>query len=326
MAPPRLADLCEARFEGTPVRVEVLSDRRVLEREYPLLSAVARASTAVTRHAPRVVRLEYEGDGPIERTLLFAGKGVTYDTGGADLKVGGHMAGMSRDKGGAAAVVGLFGAAAVLRPRGIRLIAEVGAVRNSIGADAYVTDEVVKAHSGIRVRVGNTDAEGRLVMADLLSHCRVRAADATAPHLFTVATLTGHAVLAVGPYSIAMDNGPARAAGAAVALAEVGEAMGDPFHVSRLRREDVDFVKPRSRSEDVLSCNNKPSSSTARGHQFPMAFLLKAAGLERHGNNARTPLPYTHLDIAGSAMENLDWQHGRPTGAPIPALVSRYFG
>src|SRR5439155_798613 len=74
----------------------------------PLIGAVARASYAVPRHHPRIIRLTYEGAGPIERTIFLAGKGVTYDTGGADLKTDGHMAGMSRDKGGAAAIAGLL--------------------------------------------------------------------------------------------------------------------------------------------------------------------------------------------------------------------------
>jgi leucyl aminopeptidase len=159
-------------------------------------------------------------------------------------------------------------------------------------------------------------------MADLLSHLRERALAETNPKLFTVATLTGHAAIAVGPYSIALDNFPARQAGVASALEAAGDAWGDPFDVSRLRREDWDFVKPRSKADEVLSCNNAASSGTARGHQFPMAFLAIAAGMVDHsGRNATQPLPYTHIDIAGSAVVGGDWQHGRPTGAPIVAML-----
>ena len=90
------------------------------------------------------------------------------------------------------------------------------------------------------------------------------------------AVTVGHAVRAMGPYSLAMDNGPARADETADRLGKVGDLWGDPVEVSRLRREDFDFVKPRSRADDVLSCNNAPSSETPRGHQFPMAFLIRA--------------------------------------------------
>jgi leucyl aminopeptidase len=322
MAPPAFADHCRQVFADLPVEVMVKDALDELVRDYPLLSAVARASTPIERHQPRVVRLTYQGEGPITQTLLIAGKGVTYDTGGADLKTGGHMAGMSRDKGGAAAAAGLVHAIAKLKPKGIAVIAELGVVRNSIGAEAFVADEIIRSHAGVRVRIGNTDAEGRLVMADCLSHLRVLAAEVPNPQLFTLATLTGHAQLAVGPYSIAMDNRPARRAGIGAKLVEQGDAWGDPFEISRLRREDFDFIKPRTKADDVMSCNNGPSSRTIRGHQFPAVFLAIAAGLEDHGHKGADPAyPYTHLDIAGSGVEGGDWQHGRPTAAPVVAML-----
>ncbi|HCH63375.1 MAG: peptidase M17 [Deltaproteobacteria bacterium] len=325
MSPIQMATYCEKVFAGTCVRVDVLKVTSQLMKHYPLLMAVARASLPVRRHHPRVVRLVYQGDGPVRRSFFFAGKGLSYDTGGADVKAGGHMAGMSRDKGGAAAVAGLFLAAAHLKPPGIRMVAELGCVRNSIGAESFVTDEIIRSHSGCRVRIGNTDAEGRLVMADLLSHLRLQASKSTNPHVFSVATLTGHAGRAVGPYSIAMDNGPAMDGGMARSLEQVGDLWGDPFAVSRLRREDFLFVRPRTRADDVLSCNSAPSTQTPRGHQFPMAFLAVASGLVRHGRAGGVPIPYTHLDIGGSGVVGGDWQHGRPSGAPVVALAQQLF-
>lgn len=322
MAPPRFAELCEAAFAGSNVEVEIVSDRATLEREYPLMMAVGRASMQVERHHPRVIRLEYQGSGPIERTILLAGKGVVYDTGGADIKAGGHMAGMSRDKGGAAAVAGFVKTVSELAPANVRVIAEIGAVRNSVGEDCFVSDEIITSHAGIRVRIGNTDAEGRLVLADCLSHLREKAVDAENPMLFSAATLTGHAALAAGPNTIAVENGAARAQSIGARLSEAGDLWGDTFEVNRSRREDFEFIAPRSKADDVLSCNNKPSSATPRGHQFPMAFLVVAAGLSDHGLRSERPLPFTHLDVAGSATEGGDWQHGRPTGAPIPALAA----
>jgi leucyl aminopeptidase len=321
MAPPLFADYVAKAFRGSKVKVSVNKDVKKLQQDHPLLMAVARASLAVPRHRPCVIRLEYTPKGKIERTLLFAGKGLTYDTGGADLETGGFMAGMSRDKGGAAAIAGLFLTAAELKLTGVRLIAELGVVRNSIGSDAFVADEIITSHAGCRVRIGNTDAEGRLVLADLLSHLRLQAARAEAPHLLSVATLTGHAGRAIGPYNIALDNGPARANRTAEALMAAGDLWGDPFEVSRLRREDFDFVAPKSRADDTLSCNNLPSSGTARGHQFPMAFLCLASGLDKHGGDSALPLPFTHIDIGGSGAEGGDWQHGRPTGRPLVTLL-----
>ncbi|MBL8726838.1 MAG: leucyl aminopeptidase family protein [Planctomycetes bacterium] len=326
MAPPKFAAYVQQALADLPVKITVQKDVKKLRQDYPLLMAVARASLGVARHRPCVVRLEYTPKGKIEHTLLFAGKGVTYDTGGADLKTDGHMAGMSRDKGGAAAVAGLFLTAARLKRKGVRLIAELGVVRNSIGSEAYVSDEIVTSHAGCRVRIGNTDAEGRLVLADLLSHLRLDGCKEDEPRLVSVATLTGHAGRAVGPYNIALDNGPARALGVAASLMEHGDRCGDPFEVSRLRREDFDFVQPKSKADDVLSCNNAPSSATPRGHQFPMAFLCLASGLDKHGTDSAVPLPFTHIDIGGSGCEDGDWQHGRPTGRPLVAMLTALFG
>lgn len=324
MAPARMAEYCAEHVVGDRMAMEVVDSQDELLAHYPLLSAVARASFGVERHRPRVIRLRYEGGGEICRTLLFAGKGLTYDTGGADIKAGGHMAGMSRDKGGAAAVAGFMRTVRDLAPEGIRVIAEIGAVRNSVGADAYVSDEIIRSHAGCRVRIGNTDAEGRLVLADLLSHLREEALRSPEPHIFSVATLTGHSGRAVGAYSSAIDNGPARSAGISELMGRLGDEWGDPFDPQRMRREDWDFVKPRTRADDVLSCNNAPSVSTARGHQFPMAFLALASGLSSHGGDSEHPVAYTHMDVGGSAMEGGDWQHGRPTGAPLLTLAAAY--
>lgn len=322
MAPPKFAEYCQQAFAGTKVKVTVIDDMPTLERDFPLLWSVARASIEVERHQPRVIRLEYTPEGAIEKTLMLVGKGIVYDTGGADLKTGGHMAGMSRDKGGAAAVAGFVKTVAELEPQGVKVVAEIAAVRNSIGAEAFVSDEIITGHSGIRVRIGNTDAEGRLVMADLLSRLREEALEQVNPSLYTVATLTGHAARAVGPYTALVENGVSKHQGLGNKIVELGDIYGDPCETSRSRREDYDFVAPRTKADDLLSSNNAASAVTARGHQFPMAFLSIVAGLDKHDINSSQPLPYIHVDIAGSGVEGGDWQHGKPSAAPVTALYT----
>jgi leucyl aminopeptidase len=327
MAPPAFAQYCVESFEGSPVTTQVIDDLDLMKSEYPLLHAVARASLKIERHQPRIVRMTYEGDGPIEKTLFFVGKGITFDTGGADLKVGGHMAGMSRDKGGAAAVAGFMKSVACLAPKGIKIVADLAVVRNSIGDDAFVPDEIIKGHAGKRVRVGNTDAEGRMVMADVLSHIRELAISqdqSTQPEIFTVATLTGHAAVAFGPYTAYVQNGAAEQTSVAHRLTTSGVLWADNGETSLSRREDYDFIDPSSKADDVLSSNNAPSVSTARGHQFPMAFLAIASGLDKNDIDADISIPYTHVDIAGSGVEKGDWQHGKPTAAPVTAMLAEF--
>lgn len=310
MVPRRIAELCTQTFSSsTGVRVEVEHD----VSSYPLIAAVSRASMGVERHRPCVVKLSYEPDKPTH-TIILAGKGVTYDMGGADLKTDGHMAGMSRDKGGAGAVAGLLLAAALAKLP-VRVIGLLGLVRNSVGEDAFVSDEIISARSGVRVRIGNTDAEGRLVLADLLAAAKSFTDEATPTLLVSVATLTGHVYRAFGPYAGVIGNGPAKRTGVMDRIDELGELWAEPVERSRPRREDYAFVAARSAAEDVVSSNRLASVNTPRGHQFPFAFIDIASGL-RGGT-----LPLVHMDIGGVAVDPPDWQFGRPTGHPIATLM-----
>ncbi|MCY3160215.1 leucyl aminopeptidase family protein, partial [Acinetobacter baumannii] len=114
------------------------------------------------------------------------------------------------------------------------------------------------------------------------------------------------------------------AAGLSHWFAQLGDVWGDPSEVSRSRREDFSFIKPRTSADDVLSCNNAASSVTARGHQFPMAFLVVASGLDQQSATSLTPLPYVHIDIAGSGVDGGDWQHSKPSAAPVTTLAAAY--
>uniref|UniRef100_UPI00358F6852 putative aminopeptidase W07G4.4 n=1 Tax=Myxine glutinosa TaxID=7769 RepID=UPI00358F6852 len=321
MTPLRVYDYVNKMFINSNVKVSVITDPAVFEKEFPCLAAVNRCANVVNRHRGHLIELEYIGEGPTNTTLFLVGKGITYDTGGADIKAGGGMAGMHRDKCGAAAVAGFFKVLAELKPKNMKVVGAMAMVRNSVGADCYVADEIILSRAGKRIRVGNTDAEGRMVMADVLCMMKERALTAVNPQLFTIATLTGHAVRAMGPnYSIILDNGPARKTQTAQSVQKAGDHIGDPFEVSTIRREDFEFHKGKSEYEDVLQANNLPSSSTPRGHQAPAAFLIMASGLDAHGRDSAKPLPYSHLDIAGSSGPF----PGIPTGAPIAALAGHY--
>lgn len=282
MAPPRVADYVQQVFKDTRVSVSVVSDVGYIEKNYPCLGAVNRCAKVIPRHNARVIKLEYIGEGPITDTIFLVGKGVTYDTGGADIKAGGVMAGMHRDKCGSAAVAGFFQTLAVVKPKHLKVLGTMSMVRNSVGANCYVSDEIVTSRAGVRVRVGNTDAEGRMAMVDCLCEAKELAQKEVNPHLYTIATLTGHAIIAMGPnYFCAMDNGPARQIKNVQKIQEGGDIMGDPCEISMIRAEDYEFHKGKSEYEDVLQCNNCPSTRTPRGHQSPSAFMIMTSGLDK---------------------------------------------
>jgi len=320
MAPPRVEEYVRELFDGSSIQVEVISDISILEKEYPLFAAVNRCANGVARHQGRIIYLRYKGSGPIEKTIYLVGKGVTYDTGGCDIKAGGVMAGMHRDKCGSAAVAAFMKIVDELKPSNVAVVGAMSMVRNSVGSDAYVADEIITSRAGVRVRVGNTDAEGRMAMADVLCKLKEEALNAVNPQLMTIATLTGHACLAVGDYSIIMDNGPAERLQVARKVQEAGHVIGDMFEISTIRREDYNFHKGKSEYEDVLQSNNLPSSRTPRGHQAPGAFIILASGLSKHGIDGAQPLPYSHLDIAGSSGPF----PGIPTASPALALARYY--
>ncbi|XP_014601103.1 PREDICTED: putative aminopeptidase W07G4.4 [Polistes canadensis] len=323
MAPPRVEEYVAELFFGSNVTMQVISDQDTLLQEYPLFSCVNRAASVIPRHAGRIIFLTYEPQNPacVLETVMLVGKGVTYDTGGADIKCQGNMSGMSRDKCGAAACAGFMQVVNLLQPPTVKVVVALCMVRNSVGENAYVSDEIITAKSGARVRVGNTDAEGRMIMADALYHIKEMALCSVNPHIFTVATLTGHAPLSAGTgYSIAMDNAVAKLVSNAEKLQASGETIGDPFEISRIRREDFRFHEGRMEGDDVLQAINKPSSRTERGHQGPAAFLIMASGLDKNGIESKKPLKYCHLDIAGSAGD----LPSQPVGSPILALAKKF--
>jgi len=226
---------------------------------------------------------------------------------------------MSRDKCGASYVAGFVYTTALLNPPHLKVVALLGVVRNSIGAFSYVADEVITSHAGVRVKIVDTDAEGRLVLADCLSHLRQEALEAKNPRLYSMATLTYHVMNAIGTYTAIVPNGPSSLAHYPQLLKDYGDRWGDMFEISTLKREDYNLLKMEHvKSFDVL----QEDPVAGRAHQFPAAFLIMASGLAAHGRDSTHPLIYTHLDIAGSAVENINYRYGKPTACTITALTA----
>ncbi|BHF62864.1 metalloexopeptidase activity [Sparganum proliferum] len=291
--------------------------------KYPMIAAVDRLYENTPKYKGRIVHITYTppNDTKVNETLFFVGKGITFDTGGYSLKTGGSMLFMRKDKCGATSIVGFMRVLDILKPKGLKVNAKLAFVRNGIGDDAYLVDEIIPTAAGVRSRIGSTDAEGRNVMVDLLVYAKQEAVNATNPHLFTVATLTGHVALAYGKIPAAMDNGPARSKGYAKALSQGGALVGDPIEISTLRREDYEVCFPVSEYEDLQQRNTHANTVKYRGHQYPAAWMLMASRMTDYGlQNSATKLPYTHMDVSNA----VGVKHGPPTGTPVPMLVSTY--
>lgn len=310
-------------FDATDIKISVVEGQENFEKNYPCFAAVNRAAEVTPRHRGKIIKLEYNPPAgtPIDTTLFLVGKGITYDTGGADVKAGGHMAGMHRDKCGAAFVAGFFKSLDLVKPKGLKVYGTLCMARNSIGEECYVADEIITTRAQKRVRVGNTDAEGRMVMVDNLCEAKEMALNAVNPHIFTIATLTGHVIRAYGPdYTAILANGPGKAMKIPEIIRDSGDLIGDMYEISTLRREDYTRIEGKSEYEDLLQCNNEPSSATSRGHQFPAAFMIEGSGLDKHGNDSSKKLPYCHVDIAGSSGPF----PGIPTAHPLPSFFKQF--
>ncbi len=262
----------------------VVAGDELLTENFPLIHAVGRASV----RAPRLIDIRWDGaEGEVPHIVLI-GKGICFDTGGLNIKPSSGMALMKKDMGGAATALSL---AAMIMGAGlaVKLRLLIPAAENSISGNAYRPGDVLKSRAGINVEVGDTDAEGRLVLADALA-----LADEDKPdYIFSFATLTGSARVALGP-----DLPPVYSTDAAIAnvLAEVGRKVGDPMW-------PMPFWQPYdalldSRVADVNSIFPEPFGGS----------IMAALFLKRFVNAAKT---YTHFDIYGWTPRP---QPGKPIG------------
>ena len=190
--PQKMAEDAQNLAESSPNLSCKIYDEKFLEKEkMNAFLAVNRASV----HPPRLIHLIYKPKGAKKR-VIFVGKGLTYDSGGLSLKPADYMLTMKADKSGAAAAMGIIkGAAELNLPFEIHAI--LGATENMIGGNAYKPDDVLISRSGISIEVRNTDAEGRLVLADCLSYAQ----DFKPDILIDMATLTGACVVGLGEYT-----------------------------------------------------------------------------------------------------------------------------
>ncbi len=192
MTPKKLATYAQNLAKEIDGLECFVGDEKFLQKErMGAFLAVSRASS----EKPRLIHLSYKPKNA-KKKFVFVGKGLTYDSGGLSLKPSDFMVTMKSDKSGASAVIHIIKAAALLKlPFEIHSI--IGAAENMIGGDAYKPDDVLKARNGKSIEVRNTDAEGRLVLADCLDFAQ----DLKPDYLFDLATLTGACVVALGEYT-----------------------------------------------------------------------------------------------------------------------------
>ncbi len=272
-------------------KITVTAGDDLIAANFPLLHAVGRASP----RSPRMIDLSW---GTYGSKVTVIGKGICFDTGGLNIKPGAAMALMKKDMGGAASALAL--AIMIMGgklPVQLRLI--IPAAENSISGAAFRPSDIIKSRAGVTVEVGDTDAEGRLVLADALA-----LADADAPdYLMTFATLTGSARVALGPDLPPLYSSDDELAGELVAA---GLRLGDPMWRMPLW-QPYDMLL-ESKFAELCSICPEPFAGS----------ILAALFLKRFVKNAKA---YAHFDIYGWTPRP---QPGKPFGGEAQCARAVY--
>lgn len=251
------------------VKVKILGEKEMEKLGLNLLLAVGRASAQESR----LIIIKYTGDKKSKDYKCIVGKGVMFDTGGYNLKPSAGMAQMKGDMAGSAAVMGAMKALSKRKPK-INVIGVCGCVMNMIDGNGFLPSDILTSYSGKTVEIGNTDAEGRLVLADAMSYI----IDKEKPtEIIDIATLTGACMVALGgSYAGLFSNNEKMAEG----IKKSGDAVGERFW--RLPIDDAYAAKPM-----LADLNN--DGSRFGGASTAAVFLKNFVG----------DTPWAHLDIAG---------------------------
>jgi len=272
-APRHLADAAMALAELDGVSVDVEGRYELEERGMGAFAAVAQGA----HEEPKLITLRYEGPEATGPLLGLVGKAVTFDTGGISIKPANKMSDMKFDMSGGAAVLGAVEAIARLKLP-VRILGVVGATENMPSGDAMRPGDIVRASNGVTIEIINTDAEGRLVLADCLAY----AVSEGAERLVDIATLTGAIITALGSTHAGIlgddDEWVAQVTAAGTTAGELVWRL--PLH--------ADYAKlMESETADLMNANENRKAGSITAAQF----------LERFTGD----VPWAHLDIAGMA-------------------------
>ncbi|MDB5424802.1 MAG: aminopeptidase [Phenylobacterium sp.] len=294
MGPLQIETIAREIAEQYGAQITVITGEGLLEANYPAVHAVGRA--AVAERAPRMIEMTW---GQAAHPLVaIVGKGVVFDTGGLDIKPSAGMRLMKKDMGGAAHALAL-GRMIMAAKLPVRLAILVPSVENAISGDAMRPGDVLASRKGLSIEVGNTDAEGRLILADALT----RAAELEPALTIDLATLTGAARVALGPQLPPFFTDDEDLA---ADIERAARAEHDPLWRLPLWKGYVDAL-----DSDVAEIKNDPDGWAQAGSVTAALFLQRFA----------PPGPWAHLDIFAWNPRN---RPGFPTGGEAQAIRGLY--
>ncbi len=295
LTPPAFARKAAQMARQANLTVKVMDKKAIEKAKLGGLLGVNRGSF----QPPRLVQITYEPDVKAKATLALVGKGITFDAGGLSIKTGTGMMTMKCDMGGAAAVLGAMMALPMVKPT-VRVVAYVPMTDNMLGPDATRPGDVLTIRNGKTVEVLNTDAEGRLILADGLS----LASEAKPDAIVDLATLTGACVVALGPEFAGLmgndDDFVAKVGAAATAVGEPTWQLPLPDSYRKMLDSPV---------ADMKNIGGPYAGASTAG-LFLKEFVAEG-------------IPWTHIDLAGPAFTDADHDLGvrGGTGYGVRLLV-----
>jgi leucyl aminopeptidase len=301
MTPTVLAKKAQEAVKGTKVKVKVLNKKEIEKLKMGALLGVAQGSV----EQPKFIIMEYMGGGASQKPIVYVGKGVTFDTGGLNLKPGDYMLGMNMDMSGGAAVIHAVALAARLKIKR-NIVGLIPAVENSPSGHAYRPGDVLKSMSGRTIEVLNTDAEGRLILADALTYAKRYKPTLTVD----VATLTGAMLVALGTECSGVFTRDDKLAELST---ECGEKSGDYVWRMPLWEEYEPYMK--AHVADIANVAHRgPVASEGAGSTTAAIFLYEFAK-DLTGS-------WMHIDMASRMVANAqDNLAPGAVGAPVRLLL-----
>ena len=299
MTPDTLAEAAKLAFKGTKATVKVLNEKEIVKQGMGLLHAVGKGAD----DAPRFIIIEYWGASKkSEKPIILIGKGITYDTGGLNVKPSGSMHEMHLDMSGGASVIGAISAAVEL---GLKknIIGLIPAAENSVSATSMRAGDIATSLSGKTVEILHTDAEGRLVLADAMTYAQKHYEPAL---MVDIATLTGAALVALGQHSSAIMT---KDEALQTKLVKLGEESGDLVWPLPLWDEYKASLKSTRADISNIATNFSRYGGCIEGGTFLSFFAEK-------------DIPWVHIDIAPRMNSIVSDKLAKgATGEPVRLLV-----
>ncbi len=278
--PITLAQEAERLAKEFKLQCRIYDEKQIQDMGMLALWSVGKGSAT----PPRFIHLTYKPRGRAKDRIVIVGKGLTFDSGGLNIKPGDYMRTMKMDKSGACAVLGIMRAIAQLKPE-IEVHGIIGAAENMPSGTAYRPDDIIRAKNGKYIEIDNTDAEGRVTLADALSY----ASELKPSKIIDMATLTGACMVALGEYTAGLFTNSERFARQIKRIAkETGERVWElPMDDERLRK------KIKKGPADVVNTGGRYGGAITAA-----MFLEEFVG---------EGIEWVHLDIAGPAWSKEDY-------------------